>query len=85
MRIATDLTLEEESLLVSTLKEYQDIFAWSYKDLKGVNPEICQHTIPMKDTTKPSRQRPYTHNDNFAKRIREEIDKLLEAEFMYKI
>ena len=36
--IATDLTPDKETLLISTLKEYRDVFAWSYKDLKGVDP-----------------------------------------------
>ncbi|KAI5079117.1 hypothetical protein GOP47_0006788, partial [Adiantum capillus-veneris] len=58
--IMNDLTEEEEELLLSLLKEYPDIFAWSYKDLKGVDPEIYQHTIPIRDDVKPSRQRPYT-------------------------
>ena len=39
----------------------------------------------MKDTAKPNQQRPYTYNDNFARKIREELDKLLEAEFIYEI
>ena len=83
--IATDLSQTEEALLISTLKEYKDVFAWRYKDLKGVDPEICQHTIPMREDAKPTRQRPYTYNDNFANKIKEEIDKLLEAEFIYEI
>ena len=82
--IATNLSAEEEQELIATLKEYRDIFAWSYKDLKGVDPEICQHTIPMRDDAKPSRQRPYTYNDNFASKIKEEIDKLLDAKFIYE-
>ena len=60
-------------------------FAWSYKDLKGVDPEICQHTLPMREDAKPTWQRPYTYNDNFANKIKEEIDKLLEEEFIYEI
>ena len=70
--IATDLTLEDETLLIATLKEYKDVFAWSYKDLKGVDLTICQHTIPMKDDAKPRKQRPYTYNDNFGRKIKEE-------------
>ena len=62
-----------------------DVFSWSYKDLKGADLEICQHTIPMCEDAKPTRQRPYTYNDNFANKIKEEIDKLLEAEFIYEI
>ncbi len=83
--IATDLAPDEEELLMNTLKEYRDVFAWSYKDLKGVEPNICQHTIPMREDAKPSKQRPYTYNDNFANKIKEEINKLLEAEFIYEI
>ena len=83
--IAMDLTLDEEELLISTLREYKDIFAWSYKDLKGVDSAICQHTIPMREEAKPLKQRPYTYNDNFGSKMKEEIDKLLEAEFIYEI
>ena len=66
--------------MISTLKEYRDVFAWSYRDLKGVDLEICQHTIPMREDAKPSKQRPYTYNENFARKI-----KLLDAEFIYEI
>ena len=82
--IATDLTQEEEDLLISALKEYRDVFAWSYRDLKGVDPNICQHTIPLKIDSKPRKQRPYTYNDTFGKKIKEEIEKLLTTEFIYQ-
>ena len=83
--IATYLTSNEEDLLIQLLKEHKDVFAWSYKDLKGVDPDICQHTIPMREDAKPSKQRPYTYNENFANKIKEEINKLLAAEFIYEI
>ena len=50
-----------------------------------MDPLICQHTIPIEEDSKPRKQRPYTYNDNFARKIREEIDKLLEAKFIYEI
>ena len=34
--IATNLASDEEQLLIQTLKDHKDVFAWSYKDLKGV-------------------------------------------------
>ena len=70
--IAMDLTLDEETLLIQTLNEHRDVFAWSYKDLKGVDPYICQHTIPMREDAKPCKQRPYTYNENLANKILEE-------------
>ena len=56
--IATDLTPEEEELLIKMLKEYKDVFSWSYRDLKGVDPAICQHTTPMKEDARLCKQRP---------------------------
>ncbi|MCO5561602.1 hypothetical protein L7F22_015223 [Adiantum nelumboides] len=83
--IATDITEEEEKLLLATLKQYKYVFAWSYKDLKEVDPSICQHTIPLKSNAKPSIQRLYTYNETFARKIMKKIDKLKEAEFIYEI
>ena len=56
-----------------------------YKDLKGFLPKICEHTIPMKEGAKPTKQRPYTYYDNFGKKIDAEIDKLLDAKFIFEI
>ena len=39
----------------------------------------------MKEDAKPRKQRSYTYNENFRRKIKEEIDKLLEVEFIYKI
>ena len=39
----------------------------------------------MRDDAKPSKLWPYTSNDNFANKIKEEINKLLEPDFIYKI
>ena len=39
--IATDLEPNEEQSLIEILQELRDVFAWSYKDLKGVDPTVC--------------------------------------------
>ena len=39
----------------------------------------------MREDAKPSKQRPYTYNENFANKIKEEINKLLAADFIYEI
>ena len=50
------------------------MFAWSYKDFKGVDPKVFQHTIPMKDDAKPCIQHSYSYDDNFVQKIEEEIN-----------
>jgi hypothetical protein len=29
------------------LKEFKNVFAWTYKDLKGIPPELAQHRIEL--------------------------------------
>ena len=62
-----------------------DVFAWTYKDLKGVDPNICQHTIPIKLDAKLGWLSPHTYNETFSKKIKAKIDRLLEANFIYEI
>jgi hypothetical protein len=38
--------------LEQLLKEFKDVFAWTYKDLKGIPPELAQHKIEL-DTIIP--------------------------------
>ena len=83
--IATNLKQIEEQSLIEILQELTDVFAWSYKDLKGVDLVVCQHTIRLHDDAKPSRQRPYSYNENYAMKIEEEINRLREAGFIYEI
>ena len=85
VKIAQDLSPDKEVKLIQTLRDYMDVFAWTYKDLKGVDPTICQHTIPMKLEAKPIKLRPYAYNETFANKIKVELDKLIEANFIYEI
>ena len=55
------------------------VFAWTYKDLRGVPPEVCEHKIVLEEGTTPVRQRQYRMNPKYSLMVKEEIDKLLEA------
>lgn len=43
-------------------KEFKDVFAWSYKDLKGIPLEIGVHHIDLIEGAKLVKQRPYMMN-----------------------
>ena len=47
VHISIDLCPQEESKLIQLLLEFKDVFAWSYKDLKGVYWTIYQHIISL--------------------------------------
>lgn len=64
------------------MNEFVDIFAWSYEDLKTFNTEIIQHKIPLKEGTKPFRQKLRKFNPMLLSVIKKEIKKLLDAKII---
>jgi hypothetical protein len=52
VKINAHLELGKVLELEQLLKEFKDVFAWTYKDLKGIPLELAQHEIEL-DTTIP--------------------------------
>lgn len=48
IQIGLSLTPEEQDALTKLLQEYTDVFAWSYKDMPGIDREIAEHKIDRK-------------------------------------
>lgn len=51
------MTLEEGTSLIDLLKEYKDVFAWSYDDIPEFSTDIVQHKIPLYSDAKPVKQK----------------------------
>ena len=47
----------EKAAFTKLFKEYKDVFAWSYEDLKTFDTRIMQHVIPIKEGVKPVQQK----------------------------
>ncbi|GAA0163932.1 hypothetical protein LIER_19686 [Lithospermum erythrorhizon] len=54
--ICSLLTTEEEAEYVAFLKEFKDVFAWTYKEMPGPDPKVVVHHLAMKESIKPSKQ-----------------------------
>ena len=77
LQIANNLPVDERAAVVRLLTDYQDVFAWSYTDMKGLDPQYYQHQIHLLPDTRSVQQRRYRMNPNYAAKVKEEIDKLL--------
>jgi len=64
------------------LKEFEDVFAWTYKNLKGIPPKLAKHIIKLDTTIPLTHQARYRLNPNYAIAIKQNIDKLLAARFI---
>lgn len=65
--------------------EYKDVFAWMYKDLKGVPLELCIHQISLVPGAVHVQKRPYRMNKNYAARVNDEIERMLEVGIIFKV
>jgi hypothetical protein len=64
------------------LKEFKDVFAWTYKDLKGIALKLAQHIIELDTSIAPTHQARYRLNFNYVIAIKQDIDKLLARGFI---
>ncbi|PKI39111.1 hypothetical protein CRG98_040497 [Punica granatum] len=57
LKIGTALDPTQRTRMIDFLKEYQEVFAWFYVDMPGLDPSIVEHFLPL-DTEKfpPKRQ-----------------------------
>jgi hypothetical protein len=55
VKLSSILTKEQRAEYTELLKEFADVFAWAYKDLKNYDTSVIQHKIPLKEEAKPFR------------------------------
>ncbi|XP_059289059.1 uncharacterized protein LOC132042550 [Lycium ferocissimum] len=47
------LTADEEDTYMEILKEYRDVFTWSYKEMPGLGPKVAVHHLAVKNGARP--------------------------------
>ena len=85
VRVSAELEKQFKEQLVQLLKEYRDVFAWTYTDMEGIDPKFYEHKINLKEGAVPVKQQRYRMNPNYAKQVKEEIDRLLRVGFIYPV
>ena len=60
---------------MNLLREYVDIFTWSYQDMPGLSTEIVEHQLPMKPEFKPVQQKLKKVKLEMLLKIKEEVKK----------
>jgi hypothetical protein len=79
IKIGKTTPIEERNEIVKLLKEYRDVLALSYDELKVYREDVIQHMIPLKEETKPFRQKLRQMNPKLAPLVQQELQKMLEA------
>jgi hypothetical protein len=60
------------------LRKYNDLFPTTFIEMKGITGELSDMNIPLKPDARPVRQRPYRINPVYTKKMKVELDRMLE-------
>ncbi|XP_012848582.1 PREDICTED: uncharacterized protein LOC105968491 [Erythranthe guttata] len=78
-KIGTALSADMAEELSTFLRLNQDVFAWSPKDLKGIDPTVVVHELNLRPEANPVKQKRRHFGPEKDKIIEGEVRKLLEA------
>ncbi len=82
IKVNGQLTKETTEELQTLFNELKDVFAWTYKDLKGIPSKLAQHIIELHTLIPPTHQARYKLNPNYVALVNHDVDKLLVAGFI---
>ena len=70
--------MELRLALIEFLKQHHDCFAWSHKDMTGIDPDIAVHKLQVDPDHPPVKQKRRKFAPERNKVINEEVQKLLD-------
>ena len=71
--------------LITFLKENLEVFAWSHEDMLGIDPSIIVHRLNVSPSSPSIWQRKRVFAQERDKVIAEEVQKLLDADFIWEV
>jgi ribonuclease HI len=57
IKLSSSPTQEHRDEYTKLLREFVNVFAWTYEDLKTYDTSVIEHKIPLKEEAKPFRQK----------------------------
>jgi hypothetical protein len=82
VKLSSSLTNEQRAEYTELLKEFVDLFAWAYEDLKTYDTSVIEHKIPLKEEAKPFRQKLIQINPMLLPVMEKEVKKLLDSQII---
>ncbi|KAI5427074.1 hypothetical protein KIW84_032488 [Lathyrus oleraceus] len=82
VKIGSRLCPDSKKGLIDLLREYSDVFAWSYQDMPGLDSEIVEHRLSLKPECPPVKQKLRRTHPDVAVKIKEEVQKQIDVGFL---
>jgi hypothetical protein len=85
MIIGAYLNPEEEKELIQFLNKNKDVFAWSAKDLQGVDRDIIEHALETDEKIAPKKQKLRKMSEEKVKAVEVEVQRLQDAKVIREV
>jgi hypothetical protein len=83
--ISKHLSEENKKTYYEFLCENRDVFAWTYEEMPGLNPEVAVHRLAIQDDVAPVKQRQRKYRPEILPKIEVEVEKLIAAGFIREV
>jgi hypothetical protein len=77
-----NMSLEHKDDIIKLLRNYIDCFIWNYREMPGLSRELVKHQLPIKTSFSPYNQPARRLNPIIHDRVKEEVERLLDAGFI---
>ena len=68
--------------IIATLHEFKNCFSWNYDEMPGLDRSLVEHRLPIKPKFHPFQQPHGRMSKEVELKVKEEIEKLLNAKFI---
>jgi hypothetical protein len=85
IKLSKTLSTEVKKHYIKLMKDFLDVFSWSYDDLKVYDTKVIQHVIPLKEDQRPFKQNLRRINPLLLLIIEKEVKKLFEAKIIVSL
>ena len=68
--------------LIDLLRNYSDVFAWSYQDMPGLDTDIVVYRFPLREECASVKQKLGRVKPKMLLKMKEEVKKQLDARFL---
>lgn len=85
IKMGSSLSTGEVESYSALVKEYRDVFAWSYTELKGIPSNVVEHRIPLMPGAVAIRQKERRMNPQLQLMVKAELEKLIQAKFIQPV
>jgi hypothetical protein len=82
VKLSSILSREQRAEYDNQLKEFSNVFAWTYEDLRTYDTSFIEHKIPLKEEAKTFRQKLRQINPILLPIMEREVKKLLYAQII---